>query len=56
MSILLTVLGILLIIIGALLALASLVGYDRHENVRANITVGVAVVIVLGGAFLVATN
>lgn len=56
MSILLTILGMLLIGLGAILALVSLVGYERREFLRANIVLAVGVIILIGGAVLVATN
>jgi hypothetical protein len=55
-SILLTVLGIALIVVGALLALASIVGFQRAETVRASITLAVGALVIIGGATLVATN
>lgn len=56
MTVLLTILGVVLIVVGALLGLASLVGFDRGETLRARITLAVGVLIIIGGAILVATN
>jgi len=55
-NVLLTILGIALIVVGCLLGLASIVGFQRAETVRASITLAVGALIIIGGAILVATS
>ena len=56
MTVLLTILGVVLIVVGAIVALASIGGYQLHETTRGHITLAVGVLIIIGGAVLVAIN